>query len=383
MKKDSRILIHGAGVAGLGCAIWLGRHGFHPVVIEKASEIRATGGFVICLSGASYRFADELGMMSALKKRDTDIYSASYHNSKGDALLRLDYKKLFKGVDFIQITRDEIENVFYENAKNLAEYRFNISASKIEQNDEKKVQVEFTDGTQEEFDVVIGTDGLYSTVRELAFDPEDITEHHLGLQVAAFKLDNIVGLKNKFEYHMDRNRYMVLYTNRDGNLGAIFLWKSENRKAPSIESRWDVLKENYKDAAPLFNNIIEHFPDTSPMYMDPLIQVEMKKWHTGRVVLLGDAAHCMTLLSGQGASSAFVDSSYLCKSLIENDYEIAFNDFERKMRPSISIMQPATREGAKWYIPQTRIRHFIRDNAMRFLPDSYFMHHFKKKYSRI
>ncbi len=383
MKKDSRILIHGAGVAGLGCAIWLGRHGFRPVVVEKAPEIRATGGFVICLSGASYRFAEELDMMNDLKQRDTDIYSASYHNSKGDTLLRLDYNELFKGVDFIQITRDEIENVFYDNAKDLAEYRFSISASKIEQKDTKKVQVEFTNGTQEEFDIVIGTDGLYSTVRKLAFEADDIIEHYLGLQVAAFKLENIVGLKNKFEYHMDRNRYMVLYTNRDDNLGSIFLWKSDDRKAPTIGNRWDVLKDNYRDAAPLFKNIIEHFPDDSPMYMDPLMQIEMQKWYKGRVILLGDAAHCMTLLSGQGASSAFVDASYLCKSLINNEAEEAFVQFEQKMRPSISEMQPATRKGAKWYIPGNRLRHFVRDNAMRFLPDSYFMRHFKRKYSKI
>ena len=383
MKKDSRILIHGAGVAGLTCAIWLGRNGFRPVIIEKAPEIRAAGGFIICLSGASYRFAEELGMMPALKERDSDIYNASYQDSRGNTLLSLDYKALFKGVDFIQITRDEIENVLYEYAKDLAEYRFSTSASKISQEDSDKFQVEFIDGKQEEFDIVIGTDGLHSTVRNLVFDENEVIKHHLDLQVAAYKLDDIVGLKNKFEYHMDRNRYMVLYSCRDGKLGSIFLWKSNDKVAPAIENRWEVLQENYRDAAPLFQNIIEQYPNTSPMYMDPLVQIEMKKWHKGRVVLLGDAAHCMTLLSGQGASSAFADASYLSKALVDGEPESAFNYYEQKMRPDIGVMQPATRKGAKWYIPETRLRHFVRDKSMKFLPDSYFMHHFKKKYSRI
>tara|TARA_R110000782_G_scaffold248417_2_gene335352 strand:- start:2761 stop:3912 length:1152 start_codon:yes stop_codon:yes gene_type:complete len=383
MKKNSRILIQGAGVAGLACAIWLGRNGFRPVVVEKAPDIRATGGFVICLSGASYRFADELGMMPALKQRDTDIYSASYHNSKGSTLLRLDYKELFKGVDFIQITRDEIEIVLYENAKELAEYRFSTSASKIEQVDANKVQVEFTDGKQEEFDLVIGADGLYSTIRKLAFEESAVINHYLGLQVAAFKLENIAGLKHKFEYHMDRNRYMVLYSNRDGKLGSVFLWKSDQRNPVPIDQRWKILRESYQDASPLYKNVIEHFSDETPMYMDNLLQIEMKKWHKGRVVLLGDAAHCMTLLSGQGATTAFIDASHLCKSLIAHEPEQSFKYYEQKMRPSISKIQPATRKGAKWYIPETRARHFVRDSAMRYLPDSYFMHHFKKKYSRV
>lgn len=383
MKKDSRILIHGAGVAGLTCAIWLGRNGFRPVIIEKAPEIRAAGGFIICLSGASYRFADELGMMKDLKERDSDIYNASYHDKKGNTLLSLDYKALFEGVDFIQITRDEIENVLYKHAKDLAEYRFSTSAKKISQENPDKVQVEFIDGKQEEFDIVIGTDGLHSTVRKLVFDENDIVKHYLGLQVAAYKLDDIQGLKNKFEYHMDKNRYMVLYSCRDGKLGTIFLWKSADKIAPSIKDRWETLQKNYQDAEPLFKKIIEHYPDTSPMYMDPLIQIEMKKWHKGRVVLLGDAAHCMTLLSGQGASSAFADASYLSRTLIEAEYEQAFNQYEQQMRPDISVMQPATRKGAKWYIPGNTFRHILRDKAMKYLPDSYFKNHFKQKYSRI
>jgi 2-polyprenyl-6-methoxyphenol hydroxylase-like FAD-dependent oxidoreductase len=383
MKKDSRILIHGAGVAGLTCAIWLGRNGFRPVIVEKAPEIRATGGFIICLSGASYRFAEELGMMQDLKERDSDIYNASYQDSKGETLLSLDYKALFKGVDFIQITRDEIENVLYKYAKELADYRFSSSAKEIKQEHPDKVQVEFEDGKQEEFDLVIGTDGLHSRVRELAFDENEVAKHYLGLQVAAYKLDDVVGLKNKFEYHMDRNRYMVLYSCRDGKLGAIFLWKSSDHVAPAIENRWEVLKENYSDAAPLFQKVLENYPNTSPIYMDPLVQIEMEKWSKGRVVLLGDAAHCMTLLSGQGASSAFADASYLCKALIEGEPEHAFNHYEQQMRPDISAMQPTTRKGARWYIPETRLRHFIRDKSMKYLPDSYFMRHFKKKYSRI
>ena len=383
MKKNSRILIHGAGVAGLTCAIWLGRNGFRPVVVEKSPEIRAAGGFIIALSGASYRFAEELGMLVDMQARDSDIYASSYHDSKGRELLHLDYKYLFNGVDYIQITRDEIENILYEHAKDQAEYRFSTSAEKIIQDAPGVVQVEFTDGKQEEFDLVIGTDGLHSTSRKLAFDESEITKHYLGLQVAAYKLDDIAGLKNKFEYHMEKDRYMVLYSSRDGKLGCVFVWKSDDKKAPSVEQRWDVLNDHYRDAGPLTRRVIEHFPDTEPMYMDPLIQIEMKQWHRGRVVVIGDAAHCMTLLSGQGASSAFADACYLSRALINGEPEEAFNTLENTMRPAISVMQPATRKAAMWYVPRNRARQIIRDTGMRMLPVNYFKGYFKKKYMKI
>lgn len=382
MKKNSRILIHGAGVAGLTCAIWLGRNGFRPVVVEKSPYIRATGGFIIALSGASYRFAKELDLLTNMQARNSDIYASSYHDGNGNELLHLDYKYLFKDVDYLQITRDEIENVLYENAKDLAEYRFNVSANKITQ-DKDVVQVEFTDGKKEEFDLVIGTDGLHSKIRTLVFDESEVKKHFLGLQVAAYKLDDVVGLKNKFEYHMDRDQYMVLYSCRDGKLGSVFVWQSDDKTAPSNDERWDVLKHNYRNAGPLARKVIEHFPKGSYMYMDPLIQIEMKKWYTGRVVVLGDAAHCSTLLSGQGASSAFVDASYLCKALIDGDPDNAFQYYEEKMRTNISEIQPATRKAAMWYVPRNVIRQTIRDTGMRMLPVNYFKGYFKKKYMKI
>ncbi|MEO1926781.1 MAG: FAD-dependent monooxygenase [Gammaproteobacteria bacterium] len=383
MKKDSRILIHGAGVAGLTCAIWLGRNGFRPVVVEKTPEIRAAGGFIICLCGSSYRFAKELGMMPALQERDSDIYASSYHNANGNTLMSLDYTNLFNGVDFIQITRDEIENVLYENAKNLAEYRFSTSVKELKQKDSDKVQVEFSDGKQEEYDLVIGTDGLHSTIRGLVFDQNEVIKHYLGLQVAAYKLEDVVGLENKFEYHMGKNNYMVLYSSRDGKLGSVFVWGSDDKVAPPVEERWNILRDNYRDTSPLFQKVIDNYPNTSPMLMDPLIQIEMKKWHKGRVVVLGDAAHCMTLLSGHGASSAFSDASYLSKGLIEGEPTEAFNYYETQMRKSISEMQVATRKAAGWYVPKNALKQYARDFGMKLLPDAFFQNYFKAKYSKV
>jgi len=116
--------------------------------------------------------------------------------------------------------------------------------------------------------------------------------------------------------------------------------------------------------------------------MDPLIQIEMKKWNEGNVVLLGDAAHCLTLLSGQGASSAFWGACKLAEGLVEYARVDAFASYETEFRPVIAAIQPATRLAAKWYIPRTRTRYAMRNAAMRHLPNQFFQRYFKNKYSK-
>ena len=86
--SENRILISGAGVAGLTCALWLARKGFNPVIVEKARRIRA-GGFLVSLSHHAYHFAEDLGVLPALKERSAGIQASSYHDGTGRPLLRL------------------------------------------------------------------------------------------------------------------------------------------------------------------------------------------------------------------------------------------------------------------------------------------------------
>ncbi len=175
MKRGSRILISGAGVAGLASAIWLGRAGFRPVVVERAPGIRAEG-YIVSIAHNAYRFAAELGLLDGLRRRQSDILGSSYHDGSGRQLMHLDYQKLFKGLDIVQIMRDSLESLLYEAAKEAADYRFDVTATKIGQQGEA-VQVHFSDGRQEEYDLVIGADGLHSAVRELNVAPGDVKLH--------------------------------------------------------------------------------------------------------------------------------------------------------------------------------------------------------------
>ena len=94
-----------------------------------------------------------------------------------------------------------------------------------------------------------------------------------------------------------------------------------------------MLQEAYKSCPATVQKVIDAVPANETVYIDPLIQIKMKSWYKDNVVLLGDAAHCLTLLSGQGASTAFWGASVLANGLIEGSVEDAFKKYQDTIMP--------------------------------------------------
>ncbi|MEM7469152.1 MAG: FAD-dependent monooxygenase [Pseudomonadota bacterium] len=380
MRKDSKILISGAGVAGLTSAIWLAKHGFNPVVIEKAPTIRADG-YIVSLSHASYHYAKRLNLYDKISEKYSGIKESSYHDRRGKAMLTLDFRDLFRGVDVVQIMRDDLEDILYEEAKDLVEIRLDSSIANIDQSKDH-AEVAFEDGRQETYDVVIGADGIHSNTRNLVFPDSHVERRFLGLFSAAYRLPNVIGLKARFENHMEQTRYMCVYTTRRDDLACLFIWQSDKLEAPPPQARSQELRDYYRGAPQLVDQVINEFPNDYPVYMDPLIQIDIKQWYQNNVVLLGDAAYCLTLLSGQGASTAFWGACCLAEALVEHDKARAFAIYDQTLRPVVAEIQPATRMAAKWYIPRSKALYVARDSAMRYLPNAFFQRYFRQKYSR-
>jgi 2-polyprenyl-6-methoxyphenol hydroxylase-like FAD-dependent oxidoreductase len=72
----------------------------------------------------------------------------------------------------------------------------------------------------------------------------------------------------------------------------------------------------------------------------------LPRWHVGRVVLIGDAAHAVSPNAGQGASLALEDAMYLAKVLRDSDYEQAFARFEHARKPRVERIVAAGRRAA-------------------------------------
>lgn len=79
----------------------------------------------------------------------------------------------------------------------------------------------------------------------------------------------------------------------------------------------------------------------------------MPSWHTGRVVLIGDAAHAASGLSGRGTSLALRGAYFLAEELDESDLNAGFERYEVRQRPYVRAGQESIVGGRDLILPVT------------------------------
>jgi 2-polyprenyl-6-methoxyphenol hydroxylase-like FAD-dependent oxidoreductase len=103
------------------------------------------------------------------------------------------------------------------------------------------------------------------------------------------------------------------------------------------------------------------------MYFDEVAQIELPQRSAGRVVLVGDACQCVSLLAGQGASMAMAGAYILAEELAAagSDLAAALRRYEEKVKPAIEKKQRAGRRMAGWFVPANRVQLVINDLLTR------------------
>lgn len=89
------------------------------------------------------------------------------------------------------------------------------------------------------------------------------------------------------------------------------------------------------------------------LYFDSSSQLHMPSWHRGRVVLVGDAAHAASGLSGRGTSLALLGTRFLAEEVHEEDLTAGFERYEARLRPHVRTAQDSVVGGADLVVPAT------------------------------
>lgn len=182
-----RILICGAGVAGLSLAGCLGRQGHHVLVVERSPRLRE-GGYMIDFFGPGFDVAERLGLLPRLAAIHDPVDRLIFADAAGHARVSVQYdvlrRRLFRDRHF-NFLRADLEGVLFDALPSRRVVQFGLTVVAVEQ-DSDGVRATLSDGRVVETDLLVGADGVHSWIRGLAFGGESRFVRDLGYVAAAF-----------------------------------------------------------------------------------------------------------------------------------------------------------------------------------------------------
>lgn len=365
MSQRQAIIIS-AGVAGLTAAWWLHRIGWRTIVLERARDLR-DAGYMIGLSGPGLEITRRMDLTPKLEAAACVVNENVYRDSRGRELLRLRYREFLKDLPYIALRRTALVQALHEAIAVHTDVHFSAEVIGLE-NGVEGARVQLADGRVFEADLVIGADGLRSFVRRHVFGLNSAYFKQLGYRFATYDLADAIKLGADFLSYTEPGHIVEYYTLSDGRLAALHVWCSQAEGQVAQDERWPLIEHAARTSHPSVRQMIELAKPGSPPVLDDLTLVDMPAWFKGRVLLLGDAAHCLTLISGQGAGMAMTSASILSEELSKAPIDQALRRHQERLRPAITRLQDRSRKMGKLFVPATSLSFHLRNTMLRYMP---------------
>jgi 2-polyprenyl-6-methoxyphenol hydroxylase-like FAD-dependent oxidoreductase len=327
IRKDKKILISGAGIAGFTLAYWLKQRGFSPTIIEKHPCVRG-GGYKVDVRGTALEVAKRMGVYQDLLDANVNLIKSKFVTS--------DHKVFeFEG-DILGLSSEgEIEINRWDLAQILSKKTGEIEiiyGDSITNIDQKMVHFEHRE--PREFDIVVGADGQYSNVRQLAFGEDSKFLKRYGIQFCVFPIPNIFELERCEVVYFDRGKLATAYAVGKHSYACLAFKSQEG----TLLNSKDVFDKQFQGLDWEVPRLVSLMKDSEECYFNSIAQVRMPYWSQGRVVLIGDAAHSV---QGMGTSLAMVGAYVLAREIdaSNGDYTLAFDKYEKNIRKFVETAQ--------------------------------------------
>ncbi len=370
-----KVLISGAGIAGPTLAYWLARYGWEPTLVERAGALR-TGGYIIDFWGAGFDIAERMELLPQLQRQGYVVKEVLAVDRRGKKItgFSVDVFTRATGGRYLSIARGDLAASIFAAIDGKVQTIFGDGVDRIEQTD-RGVRVWFQHRAPDEFDLVIGADGLHSKIRELVFGPEVQFEKYLGYKVAAFQMqgyrprDELVYVTytqigqqvGRFSLRGDRTMFMFVFADD----------RADRAEAQTIVSQKALLRSRFENSGWECPQILDALDASDDLYFDRVSQIRMNPtaglWTRGRVTLLGDAAFCVSLLGGQGSALAMIAAYILAGELhrADGDYPRAFARYQELFGPFVAKKQNAAQRFGSAFAPRTKLGLFLRNQIVR------------------
>jgi salicylate hydroxylase len=349
VARNIRVAIIGAGLGGLAAAGALRQHGLEVVVYERAPQLGEVGAG-IQLGPNAVKVLRALGLEQALRPLSAE--PVNYVSLAWDDA-RIRYREPMKGpyalqygAPYLMAHRADLHRLLCglvpAQAVRLGAQCTGVSSAG------RGAVADFADGSQIESDVIVGADGINSTVRESLFGVQPVRFTQQMAWRCMVPIESVpteVGIgRDEYVGWIGPTGHVICYPIRGGALYNIFAghvtdeWVDESWAVPSSI---DELLAGYRGWHPALLKMLAEVSDCYKWGIrdrDPL-----PRWTAGAVTLLGDAAHPMMPTLAQGAAISLEDGFALARHLAQHRDDpargLAGYEAERRPRASRVVLQ--------------------------------------------
>lgn len=344
--SDTRVLIVGAGIAGLALAKALHQRDIAIDVVERAADWSQAGAGLY-LPANAVRALRDLGLAPAVEGRANRIRRQRILDHRGRLLADIDVDRIWDGVgESLAIGRTELHEAFRREVTGVSIRR---ATTVVSLKDSVIPRVTFSDGSTDAYDLVVGADGIKSDVRRTVFN--GAPAHYVGQVCWRFVADGFPAISD-WTVMLARGRTFLTVALPGGR---VYCYADLTTTDPSVDldGDWRGLFAGFADPAP---QLLEQGADARFALIEEVIQ---PTWVNGRVVLIGDAAHASSPNMAQGAAMALEDA-WVLADLVRSDQSIesVLATFQAQRRQRVSWVQGQThRRDRTRRLPST-IRNF-------------------------
>jgi 2-polyprenyl-6-methoxyphenol hydroxylase-like FAD-dependent oxidoreductase len=293
-------------MAGLSLAIALRQRGLSAEIVERADEGAGTGAGLY-LVGLGTRALGALGLADAALREGYINRTQTFRNHRGARLAELDVEAYWASCGpCLGLQRAVLHRLLAEKVACLPT-RFGVTVGSLRQQPEQ-VSVRFTDGSGDTYDLVVGADGIHSSIRRLEFGKSD--PQFRGQLGWRFITRRPAGIDGWTVFLGTGSAFLLL------PIGGDRVYCYADRIAPRPiadppEGRVERLRENFGHFAGPVREVLAQIDSREQLHFSAIEEVVHEPWGRERVVLIGDAAHAMSPNMACGAAMAFEDALVL------------------------------------------------------------------------
>jgi 2-polyprenyl-6-methoxyphenol hydroxylase-like FAD-dependent oxidoreductase len=339
-------VVVGAGIGGLTASLVLSRVAARVTLVERAERPHEVGA-ALALQPNGMAVLDRLGLLPAVEAASARIDRMDIRSVTGRRLLTAEMPDLGGGLDHaIAVRRTDLHRMLLEAVAGVAsiDTRFGYAAVSADPSGAVTITSAAESGpdlgsTSLRADLIVGADGVNSAVRSTG------------------GFVSRVSLGSSYVRAIVRGRaspWFEEYWTPLGSFGHaplggdfVYFWAAchVNAAADAVSRRdLEAFRQDWRRVLPVAADLLEKVSSFDDLLVNTVRRVDCRRWFSGRLVLLGDAAHAMPPNLGAGANSALVDGVVLAEELAgAASVQDALAEYDKRRRPlARRVQQTAT-----------------------------------------